>query len=1183
MRYSRCVPSVLVVCLLAAGAKSTQAANLTVCASGCQFADPQQAINAAAPGDTVLLRAGETFVGNLTLPANSGTSWITIRSDAADAQLPADGVRLVPSGRPGANTSLSLLPRLVGAGGALKTTAVVSAAPGAHNYRLQFLDIDGSANLGYETLVQIGGASAATPPSDIVIDRVYMHGHPYKGMKRGVALNGVRCDVLNSYIVDIKAVNADSQGIAGWNGAGPFRIENNYIEAAAENILFGGSDPATTNLVPSDITVMRNYLTKPMAWENPILAPPASPSASAATGGALAAGTHYFKIVALMDTDSVTATSLPSSEVSATVGTSGAVRLAWTAVPGTDRYRIYRGTTAGGESRYLEVAASSSPAFTYTGSGESSGTPPSKGSLWVVKNVFELKNAQRVALDGNTMENNWEAGQFGYALVLTPRNADGTAPWSRVSDVTIRNNIVRHAAGVLNIAGSDNVNPSKGTDHVVLQNNLFYDIDNYKYHTDLGSGGAKAVLIGGSVDAPSYVTFDHNTFIHANTSIVYAYGPYQMTGFVFTSNLAQHHEYGIMGESSSPGNATIQKYFPSSNVTCNAIAGALASSYPATNVYPTVAQWTGSFVDFAGGDYHLASTTYVATPGCAAVPGVDFTALDSSLGVTSPTPPPTSNQPPVANPGGPYSAAPGAAVAVNGGASSDPDGSIAAWRWGWGDDVLVRAADLPASAIHGSAWTRVSMSDAAGGAAISNPDHGAGKQAALASPSSYVEFTVQAAAGVPYHLWVRMRAAADYYGNDSMSMQFSGAADANGTPIYRIGTADAAAVILEEGSGAGLSGWGWNDQAYGAVATPIYFATSGTQTIRIQQREDGISWDQLVLSAGAYRSASPGLTKNDTTLLPASLGTTSGVTASHVYAVAGTYPLALTVTDNAGSTASAATSVAVGATSSTLTAKAGGPYSGLAGSAVAFDGRGSVVPQGTTADYSWQFGDEIVLHARDLRAADLHGRWALVSDGTAADGVTLENADLGDGKIGTAAASPANYVEATFTAAANVPYHLWLRMRADGNSYANDSVWVQFSGTVTSSGASTTRIGTTDALGIVLEEGSGAGVSGWGWADASYGGLAGPVYFNANGTQTIRIQQREDGVRIDQIVISAGRYESSAPGALMQDSVVVPVVAADAHGAQPLHAYSRAGVFPVVLTISTSQGRSSDGTTATIK
>ncbi len=156
------------------------------------------------------------------------------------------------------------------------------------------------SHLGYETLIQIGEDTTVTPPYDITLDRVYIHGDRYKGQKRGVTLNGKQLSVLNSYISDIKAVNADSQAINGYNGAGPFTIENNYLEAAGENVLFGGADPAVTNLVPSDIVLRRNHLFKPLEWRNAILAAPASPRATAGSGGALASGKHYFRVVALM-------------------------------------------------------------------------------------------------------------------------------------------------------------------------------------------------------------------------------------------------------------------------------------------------------------------------------------------------------------------------------------------------------------------------------------------------------------------------------------------------------------------------------------------------------------------------------------------------------------------------------------------------------------------------------------------------------------------------------------------------------------------------------------------------------------------------------------------------------------------------------------------------------------------
>jgi hypothetical protein len=154
-----------------------------------------------------------------------------------------------------------------------------------------------------------------------------------------------------------------------------------------------------------------------------------------------------------------------------------------------------------------------------------------------------------------------------------------------------------------------------------------------------------------------------------------------------------------------------------------------------------------------------------------------------------------------------------------------------------------------------------------------------------------------------------MQAEGDSYQNDSMYVQFSGAVTSQGSALNRIGTSNAAIVILEEGQGAGVSGWGWNDDAYGTLAAPVYFATSGIQTLRVQQREDGIMWDQVVLSAGKYLSTRPGLTRSDSKVLAVPVGT--GVAASHAYPAAGVFPIRLTVTDNDGATATGGTAATI--------------------------------------------------------------------------------------------------------------------------------------------------------------------------------------------------------------------------------------------------------------------------------
>src|SRR5205823_7269809 len=113
-----------------------------------------------------------------------------------------------------------------------------------------------------------GQTSLATVPSNLTLDRLYVHGDADRGQKRAVALNSAQTTIVGCYVSDVKAIGQDSQAIAGWNGPGPYTIENNYLEAAGENIIFGGSDPAIPNLTPSDITVRGNHLTKQLIWRS---------------------------------------------------------------------------------------------------------------------------------------------------------------------------------------------------------------------------------------------------------------------------------------------------------------------------------------------------------------------------------------------------------------------------------------------------------------------------------------------------------------------------------------------------------------------------------------------------------------------------------------------------------------------------------------------------------------------------------------------------------------------------------------------------------------------------------------------------------------------------------------------------------------------------------------------------
>ncbi len=187
-------------------------------------------------------------------------------------------------------------------------------------------------------------------------------------------------------------------------------------------------------------------------------------------------------------------------------------------------------------------------------------------------------------------------------------------------------------------------------------------------------------------------------------------------------------------------------------------------------------------------------------------------------------------------------------------------------------DIVLWAAEAP---VKVGAWSVVADATAAGGSRLANPDANAPKRStALASPTDYFEMTFNAQAGVDYRLWIRGKAQADFWGNDSVFIQFSDSVNSSGSPVFRTGTTAAAEMNLEDCSGCGLQGWGWQDNGWGiGVLGPlIRFQSTGTHTLRIQVREDGLSIDQILLSSQTYLNSPPGPLKNDATILPKSSG-----------------------------------------------------------------------------------------------------------------------------------------------------------------------------------------------------------------------------------------------------------------------------------------------------------------------
>jgi PKD repeat protein len=643
---SRCVS--LLAILLSCSAGPAGAATIYVAAGS----NLQQALNAAQPGDTILLQEGAEFAGNFVLPVKSGDGWITLRSSAPDSVLPPAGVRIRPADAP-------LLARLRSP--TIGMPALRTAA-GAHHWQIRYLEF--AANpWGQGDIIQLGDGSTAQNslalvPHDIVLSHVYVHGDPAVGQKRGIALNASFVSIVDSHISDCKGVGQDTQAIAGWNGPGPFTIENNYLEGAGENVMFGGADPAIPNLVPDGITFRRNYVSRPMSWRSPIIPTPQGLTGAAEGGGSLAAGAYAYRVIARrLVNQSTMGRSTASQElvVNASAGGS-AIRLTWAGVPGATEYRVY-GRTSAAQSMYWQVQTTE---FVDTGAaGTSEAVPTSAGTVWTVKNLFELKNARNVVVEDNVFENHWKEAQPGWSIVLTPRNSGGGCSWCVIENLRFEWNLVRNVSGGVNILGYDSGNPSRQAANLVFRHNLFRAVT-----TTLG-GSAWFMQLG---DEPRDIIIEHNTIDANGSAVTYVYGgsstdPREVEGFQMTANAARHNSYGINGAYFSYGNGILTNFFPGAVFLSNYLAGGSASRYPAGTLVSGL--FTDQFVAAATGDFTLRSDSILkgSAPDGSDI-GVDYATLVERLdgvesgvsGVPPPPPPPPSPPPP---------APPTAALTVN--------------------------------------------------------------------------------------------------------------------------------------------------------------------------------------------------------------------------------------------------------------------------------------------------------------------------------------------------------------------------------------------------------------------------------------------------------------------------------------------------------------------------------------
>jgi len=487
----------------------------------------QSALDRASCGDTIKLESGATFSGHFRLPKKScdDAHWIVIRTSAPDDALPPEGTRISPCyagvaslpARPAFRcaSAKDVMARIVSVGHG--NSGAITFAEGANHYRFIGVEITRAPSSG--SVYDLVGAGEQMAADHIIFDRVWMHGTAQDETRRGLFLSGTTyIAVVDSFFTDFHCVAksgscTDSQAISGASGdlpMGQYKIVNNFLEAAGENVMFGGSKATST---PADIEIRHNYLFKPLTWMK------------------------------------------------------------------------------------------GQPGFV----GGSDGNP------FIVKNIFELKNAQRVLFEGNVLENSWGGfSQTGFGILLTPKNQynspiqNSLCPLCRVTDITIRNCTIAHVGSGLEIANAAETGGATATagERYSIHDVVIDDIDGQKY----GGFGAFLVLMSNQPKLKD-VRIDHVTVVSQRVLMNVGVKQTHIQNFAFTNNLvgASQKEMTSSGgqgncvvEPDRRGPASVFKdCFDSVTFTHNAIIHGSAA-WPPDNFFPKDVEAVGFFKDAKG-------------------------------------------------------------------------------------------------------------------------------------------------------------------------------------------------------------------------------------------------------------------------------------------------------------------------------------------------------------------------------------------------------------------------------------------------------------------------------------------------------------------------------------------------------------------------------------------------------
>lgn len=586
------------IVFLLLGVSQSHAATTTVCGTGCDYSNLQTALDNAKPGDTLVLKAGETFTGNFVLPYKEGADYITIRSSRL-AELPPPGYRVKPE-------HAIYMPKLIPQ---YRTAAVLRA--GEEEIYTNGVDVmadrilfggnhglsenepvacwaDGPMPGGLEqnrvyyvrNMTPVNFQVALTPDGNGTVDitspqnsqrfrctRV-RNGHHYR--IQGIEFSNASGQTQEYNLIEI----GTGQETARAGIPHHFELDRIYVHGTADSegprlcLGLNAADFSLTDSYISDCKKPGEEAKAIAAWQAPgpgLIRNNHIEGASinmllggeyvrvadlvnGDNGGLLIEGNLFTKQIQWKYSYGVGGAGNPSGacpEYSTYLNTvSGRTFYCrggvWTLRPVCAQGEYYRRTDvpqscAGGACFSCGTTGSFSPSTVFRSTG------------YAVKNLFEAKSAIDTVIRGNVFENNWpNSDQSGVAVWLISQVPQGNADaWVRGENILFEKNIIRNSAQGIRFASQGNVTFGRANRNVAARNNLLYDIGATATPT-LTSDDARPISFGGRCDQCS---FENNTVysgIPTGMGVMYDTGV--MTGFRFANNIAHYNGYGILGD-----------------------------------------------------------------------------------------------------------------------------------------------------------------------------------------------------------------------------------------------------------------------------------------------------------------------------------------------------------------------------------------------------------------------------------------------------------------------------------------------------------------------------------------------------------------------------------------------------------------------------------------------------------